>query len=419
MTAVSNGGAAAPGTPRLALLTLMASVFISLMGVGFVVPFLPVLASDLGASATMLGVLTAAFSLSMGGLQPLAGSLSDRHGRKRFLLAGLAIFSICGFGYTLASSVLDITVVRFVQGLGAGMVFPVAMAYMGDLAPPEHEGRYMGIFNVALLAGIGSGPLLGGAMKDAFGMDAAFYAMSGFSAAALVLTLAVLPESRGGGGRGKDSASLMAVFRAIFADRRMRGVLLVRLSIMLAMVPSFVFLPVLMNDTMAATGTMIGVVITLRTLLSAALQYPFGMLADHYSRAALTLVSVLGMGAAVAWFGFSTTFWHVVVIFAAMAVMEAIFLPTTSAMALEGGRSFGMGSTMGVFNTAMNVGMFFGAILAGYLVDELGFGPAFALLGTAVAVGGLASWPMMRIRGGRAEAPVPGIAGGGGPDAKG
>ncbi len=414
MTTFSNGGASAPGASRMALVALMGSVFISLMGVGFVVPFLPVLATELGASATMLGVLTAAFSLSMGGLQPLAGSLSDRHGRKRFLLAGLGIFTVCGFAYTLASSVLDITVVRFVQGLGAGMIFPVAMAYMGDLAPPEHEGRYMGIFNVALLSGIGSGPLLGGVLKDNFGMDAAFYAMGVLSAAALVLTLAALPESRPIREGGEPEAPLMTVFRTIFADRRMRGVLLVRLSIMLAMVPSFVFLPVLMTDVMGASGTMIGVVITLRTLLSAALQYPFGWMADRYSRAGLTLISVMGMAVAVAWFGFSTLFWHVLVVFAAMAVMEAIFLPTTSAMALEGGRSFGMGSTMGVFNTAMNVGMFFGAILAGYLVDQFDFAAAFLMLGAAVAVGGLMSWPMMRIRGGRSGEPVAGVAGGGG-----
>ena len=128
----------------------------------------------------------------------------------------------------------------------------------------------------------------------------------------------------------------------------------------------------------------------------------------------ILVISVMGMAVAVAWFGFSTLFWHVLVVFAAMAVMEAIFLPTTSAMALEGGRSFGMGSTMGVFNTAMNVGMFFGAILAGYLVDQFDFAAAFLMLGAAVAVGGLMSWPMMRIRGGRSGEPVAGVAGGGG-----
>ena len=102
--------------PRVVLLTLMATIFIALMGVGFVIPFLPVLARDLGASEFALGMLAAVFALSMGMSQPLAGSLSDRYGRKRFLLAGLGIFSACGFAYTFASSIPGITVIRFIQG---------------------------------------------------------------------------------------------------------------------------------------------------------------------------------------------------------------------------------------------------------------------------------------------------------------
>ena len=402
--------------PKVAFITLMSTVFISLMGVGFVVPFLPVFATELGATGFTLGLLTAMFSLSMGAFQPFAGSLSDRHGRKRFLIAGLAVFSVCGFAYSFAGSVLDLTVVRFIQGLGAGAIFPVAMAYMGDLAPPEYEGRYMGAFNVALLAGIGSGPLIGGVLNDNFGMTAAFYAMGGFSAAALLLTVLVLPESRAQYVEGQGRDGLWTVVRAIFANRRMRGVLLVRLAIMLAMVPSFVFLPVLMTEVMDASGVEIGIIVTVRTLGSASLQYPFGWVADHYNRMVLTVASVIGMGAVVFWLGFSTEFWHFLVLFALMGVMEAVFLPTTSAMALEGGRSFGMGSTMGVFNTAMNVGMFFGAILAGYLVDVLGFGQAFMVLGASVVVGGVIAAPMMRnvrpVLERVGAAPVPEVAGG-------
>ena len=276
------------------------------------------------------------------------------------------------------------------------MVFPVAMAYMGDLAPAEYEGRYMAAFNVSLLAGIGSGPLLGGILKDAFGISAAFYAMGSFGALALLLALLVLPESRPGQ-TSQKSEPILRVFRSILANRRMRGILLVRMGVMLAIFPSFVFLPVLMTDVMGASGTQIGVVITVRTLLSAALQFPFGWLADRYSRFLLTLVSILGMAAVVSGLGFSTQFWQVMFIFAAMGVMEAAFMPTTSAMALEGGRTFGMGSTMGLFNTAMNGGMFLGSLAAGLLVGQYGFGPAFLIIGVVVAFSGLVAAPMMRI----------------------
>ena len=181
---------------KLPILVLLGTNFIAMLGVGFVVPFLPIFATDLGASGVALGLLVAGFSLSMGVVQPLAGSFSDSHGRKRFLSAGLAIFAVCGFGYNMTDSVLDIMVVRFVQGIGAGMVFPVAMAYVADAAPEDYEGRYMGKFNMAMMAGVGLGPVVGGVLNDLFGIKASFYGMGAASAFGLVLSVIFLPEGQ-------------------------------------------------------------------------------------------------------------------------------------------------------------------------------------------------------------------------------
>lgn len=180
--------------PVLAIAVLLGSLLISTMGIGFVVPFLPVIATDLGATGFAVGVIMAVFSLSMGVSQPFVGSISDRYGRKPFLIAGLVIYSACGFAYILASSILEITAIRFIQGFGGGLVFSVSMAYMGDLAPNEYEGRYMGVYNVALFAGFGLGPLFGGVLKDVFGMTAAFYGMGMSSAVASVICLVLLPS---------------------------------------------------------------------------------------------------------------------------------------------------------------------------------------------------------------------------------
>lgn len=378
----------------LPLLVLLGTNYIAMMGVGFVIPMLPIFARNLGASGFTLGLLVAGFSLSMGMVQPLAGSFSDSHGRKKFLCAGLVIFAVCGFGYNLTSSVLDITVVRFVQGIGAGMVFPVAMAYMADWAPPQYEGRYMALFNVSLMAGIGSGPVLGGILNDLFGIKAAFYGMGFASSLALLIVVIALPESRVSK-VDKEGTPLLAVFRSILRDRRMRGVLLVRVSMMLAMVSSFVFLPVMMSEVLKASATMIGIVITLRTLVSASLQFPCGWLADRYNRVMLTIISVLSVAGIVSLLGFSTEVWQVMILFLLMGVGEALFLPTTSALAMEGGRSFGMGATMGVFNTALTLGMFMGSISAGLLIDQFGFGLAYALIAVMVAFTCLVSSPMM------------------------
>ena len=82
-------------SPVLAIAVLLGSLLISTMGIGFVVPFLPVIATDLGATGFAVGVVMAVFSLSMGVSQPFVGSISDRYGRKPFLVVGLIIYSAC------------------------------------------------------------------------------------------------------------------------------------------------------------------------------------------------------------------------------------------------------------------------------------------------------------------------------------
>ena len=84
------------------IVVLLLSNYITMTGMGFVVPFLPIYARELGASGFDLGILVAGFSLAMGLCQPFAGSLSDKYGRKKFLMTGLAIFSACGFAYTIS-----------------------------------------------------------------------------------------------------------------------------------------------------------------------------------------------------------------------------------------------------------------------------------------------------------------------------
>lgn len=382
------------GRITVPLIILLGTNFIAMTGVGFVIPFLPLFARQLGASGFALGLLVAGFSLSLAVVQPFAGSFSDNYGRKRFLSAGLVIFAVCGFGYNWADSVTDIMVVRFVQGIGAGMVFPVVTAYMADWAPPQHEGRYMGLFNVSMMAGFGSGPIIGGILNDLFGIKAAFYGMGCASMLALIIVVVTLPEARAHK-VNNENTRLFDVFRAIIKDRRMRGVLLVRMNMMVAIFSSFVFLPVIMSEELNTSATMIGVVITSRTLLSATLQIPFGWLADRYNRVMLTIISILTVAILISLFGFSTTVWHVMILFILMGVAEALFLPTTSALAMERGHAFGMGATMGIFNTALTLGMFVGSISIGFLIDQFGFGLAYVIIAGIVAFTCLVGSPMM------------------------
>jgi len=95
---------------------LALAIFASMLGSGIVVPLLPVYAESMGASGIWLGVIFAAFAISQAALMPLAGRLSDRHGRKLFISVGLLIYAALSFVYIWSNSIIGLIFLRLAQG---------------------------------------------------------------------------------------------------------------------------------------------------------------------------------------------------------------------------------------------------------------------------------------------------------------
>ena len=372
------------------LVILLLALFIAVLGVGIIAPIIPIYATDLGATGVTLGLMIAAFSISRTALQPVVGSQSDRHGRKRFLVAGLSIYAVMGLTYTLATSVEHLILIRLFHGVGSAMIVPIAMAYIGDLTPKGQEGKYMGMLNIALFAGISGGPILGGVFRDTTGINPAFYTMSALTAASLVLILTLLPPQRSDR-QIQSSPGLLTTLRRMLRNNRVVGMLLPRIGSMIVMIPTMGFLPILMDTSMGATGVEIGIVIAARTIVTAGLQFPFGKLADRYNKVILILTGCLVISAGVFLMPFAADFLQLVWLSVLIGIGEALIWPTLGAIAVEEGHQYGQGSMMGVFNMAMSLGVLIGSLAAGSLMDLVGLEYAFyvtAIILTASAVVG-------------------------------
>ncbi len=280
------------------LITLLLSVFIALLGIGIIIPVMPVFATELGAGGFSLGMIIASFSISRGLLQPIVGNLSDRWGRKNFLAAGLLIYGIVGLMIPQAMSVGHLIGIRAFHGVGSAMIVPIAMAYISLLSPVGHEGRYMSYLNIAIFCGIGCGPVIGGLLSDSFGFSSVFYLMALMSFIALILVITNMPRQSGSESRGDQS--LFGSIKAMIGSSRTSGILLARYATMIIMVPTMAFLPLLMASWPEEhTGLQIGGVIACRTLVNAVLQIPFGKIADKYNKIALFLAGSLLMSLSV------------------------------------------------------------------------------------------------------------------------
>ena len=380
---------------RTILFTILTAIFVVFVGIGIIVPILPIYAAELGATGFSLGVIVAGFPLSAGMLQPFVGSLSDRHGRKGFLVSGLIIFGLTGYIYTLAGSVGHLVMIRIFHGVGAALVFPIAMAYITDAAAGKNVGRYMGMFNIAIFSGIGAGPMLGGFFLDMLGRNSAFYAMAVLSLVSTALVAAMLP--------GRDPFSVagapervFAVFRQMIGNQRLKGILLARMSTMIIIVPTFAFLPLLMTRQMAASGSDIGMVIACRTLVNAVLQVPFGKLADRWNQNRLLLAGSAIISIGIFLVPFAVSLVPLLLLFGLIGLGEAVSWPALGALAAKEGQKYGQGSMMGAFNMAMNAGLFIGAMGVGALVDLLGIDWSFYTVAFFLTISAVAAALMIQ-----------------------
>ena len=366
---------------------LFISVFATMLGLGVVSPLLPIYAENLGATGIWLGIIFSAFALSRSVFMPIIGRISDRQGRKWIILIGMFAYAVTSLAYLIAGSVYSLTVVRLIHGLASAMVVPIAMAYIADLSEKGKEGSQMGNFSISMFLGMGVGPLLGGFLNDTLGMPSVFYVMAGLSAFATLLVAISLPEAKPGSLALPDTPHVP--MRAIFSLPVMRGVMVFSFISALGRGGMMVFIPVF-APLIALSPFEVGIVLSANTFLMALLQVPIGRLTDTGNKVVLIIIGSAIAAIALAAIPFSRSFWPLLLITSIIGVGGAIQQPSIMALTVDVGRTIGMGTSMGAYNTVFGIGMIIAPLMGGAFMDFVGveavfyIGGAISLLGTAI-----------------------------------
>jgi EmrB/QacA subfamily drug resistance transporter len=152
---------------------------------------------DLGASIEQLEWTVNAYNLSFAVLLMTAAAVGDRIGRRRMFAAGLGLFVAASAACALAPDVGWLIAARAVQGVGAAMITPVALALLSANFPAELRGKAMGMFaGITGLAVLG-GPVVGGAIAQGAAWQWIFWLNVPIGLAAMPLVLRRIPESYG------------------------------------------------------------------------------------------------------------------------------------------------------------------------------------------------------------------------------
>ncbi|HHS13191.1 MAG TPA: MFS transporter [bacterium] len=361
-------------------IVLFLTMLVAMLGAGVIAPVMPLYGETLGASGFGLGMVYSSFSISRAIFMPMTGKISDRKGRKQFIVTGLVIYTLASLGYIWSGTTLELIWIRFLHGVGSAMIVPIAAAAIGDVSPRGREGSVMGTFNVALFLGFGIGPLLGGLVMVRLGMAPVFYIMGGLSGLSLLLILIFLPEKKRNA-RSKDRADSSSIKRLWRIDR-FRGLLVFRLSNAMVRGSTTAFLPVF-AARLEVDAARIGFLVSLNILLAAVLQHFFGRLADRMNRAMLMVTGNLMTALPLLLTPVAGTYGHLVGLAVVMGVGTGLAFPAASAVATEVGRHHGMGNVMGFFNQSMSLGMIIGPLAAGWIMDIWGVNVVFIFAGAA------------------------------------
>ena len=364
---------------------LFIAIFSTMLGLGIIGPLMPSFARDLGASGIWLGIFFASFSLSRAIFTPLIGRISDKKGRKRFIVIGLLIYTILSFLYILAQNIYSLSFIRFIHGLASAMVIPIAMAYIGETTKKGSEGKKMGFFSVAFYLGMGTGPLIGGILHDKYGMNAVFIAMGIFTALAFILTLFLLPDINFSKSKGSKSLD-KSKFKQLFKNKLFIGILIYRFITALGRGGVMAFLP-LLAERVNISASNVGIILTTNILLMGLLQIFTGHMADKHNKFYLVIIGALLAALPLLTLPIAKNFWTFLLLTLFMGFGGAISMPAASAINIKIGKNYGMGTTTGLFSMAMSFGMIIAPIFSGIIMDSLGikyvfyFGGLITLLG--------------------------------------
>lgn len=181
---------------------VLLGMFLAALDQTIVGPVLPKIIGELNGSDYYTWAITI-YLLTSTVTVPIYGKLSDLYGRKPILLFGITVFLIGSALSGLSQEMWQLVLFRGLQGIGAGSLFPIALAIIGDLFTPAERGKYQGFFGLVFGVAFILGPLIGGFLTDTFSWHYIFFVNLPVGLVALFVIWRLLPNIRHADRAGK------------------------------------------------------------------------------------------------------------------------------------------------------------------------------------------------------------------------
>ncbi len=356
---------------HLALYILMFNMFIAMSGIGLIIPIMPEYLGTFGVAGQALGFLIAVFSLAQFIFSPLAGDLSDKHGRKRLIIVGLVIFGLAQLAFGLSTHLWMLYVARFVAGLGSAFLIPPMMAFVADITTVEERGRGMGLLGASMSLGFMIGPAIGGFLSN-ISLEFPFYFATGMALTAAVISFFILPNPAphpvsGSAAQLKREGLIKQLKRSATTPYFVMFIVMFVFSFGLANFQSTISLYV--DHKYGYTPSQIAVIITVGGFVGVIAQtFIINPLFKRFGEMRVILVNLVIAAIGMIWILFINTFTMILVVAMVFFTATALLRPAVNTLVSKlAGKEQGFAA--GMITAYMSLGNMVGPALAGTLFD--------------------------------------------------
>ncbi len=370
------------------LTVLMITAFVDMLGLAMVIPLLPFYATKLGASATIVGVLIAAFSIAQLASAPLWGRFSDHYGRRPALLVGLLVSAVAYVIFAYASTLWLLLISRIVQGLGGGTI-GVVQAYVADASDPSDRAKSLGWLSAATSLGAVVGPAIGSALIH-WGRHAPGIASAIFCVLVSVFAWIYLRESREEmtvtGEHGIHQSSAGAVWSVIARPKepaqRLIWIYAIAIGAFYGTAPT---LPLLLANRLPINEGNVGYFVMYLGGMGVVVRGGIlGRMIEWLGEARLTRLGLVLLALGLASVAAVHSYLTLLVALTLMPLGTAFVFPCVTAMLSRVVPNRHRGLYMGVQHTFGGVSRVVFPLAAGVAMDHLGLGVPFVLAGVLV-----------------------------------
>lgn len=358
------------------VLVACAVSFVVYLGAYMRLPLVPLFASDLGATTVQVGMINAVFMAAAAILSLPLGLVSDRLGRRRLILTGMAISGLTSFSLLFVRTPLQVGAVYLFSGVGLACFSPSMMSYVGDVSPPPFLGRAYGWYTSSLYLGMAAGPGLGGAIA-AGGYRVAFFFSAAVIAAGFLLGGSRMPAPpvviR------PPSGNLVSDFREILGNRAVLACWTTTFFSTYAWGALFAFFPLFArNEGISITHT--GLIFSCQAAANAVFRIPVGRLSDRTGKRERYIVAgCLLFASCIALIGVFPEVVPLYFLFVGIGGAMATAFTAIGASLSESVPTRVRGLAMGGYNTCIYGGFAASAATLGAVISRFGFPAGFAV----------------------------------------